>query len=163
MCFAVCWFLKHFFGKFLSWKPLESQTVWIQIRSDILSDLSLVHSVCNYIRPDLGPKCLQRLSADDTSRQRAKIGVIFGNVNYVWSFNSQVHNLKKLQYIYHLKKLKLCLFNNEFKVRLLKVTYLGYIWNDLRQGQILGRQKYNLFKLKSSLFFWSSMTSRTNF
>ena len=29
--------------------------------------------------------------------------------------------------IYHLKKLKLCLFNNEFKVRLSKVTYLGYI------------------------------------
>ena len=48
--------------------------------------------------------------------------------------------------------LKLCLFNNEFKVRLSKVTYLGYILNYLRQGQILVRQKYNLFKLKSSLF-----------
>ena len=55
--------------------------------------------------------------------------------------------------IYHLKKLKLCLFNNEFKVRLSKVTYLGYISNYLRQGQILGRQKYNLSKLESSLFF----------
>ena len=54
--------------------------------------------------------------------------------------------------IYHLKKLKLCLFNHNFKVRLSKVTYLGYIWNYLRQGQILVRQKYNLFKLKSSLF-----------
>ena len=43
--------------------------------------------------------------------------------------------------IYHLKKLKLCLFNNEFKVRLSKEFYLGYIWNYLRQGQILGRQK----------------------
>ena len=29
--------------------------------------------------------------------------------------------------LYHLKKLKLCLLNNEFKVRLSKVTYLGYI------------------------------------
>ena len=29
--------------------------------------------------------------------------------------------------IYHLKKLKLCLFNNDFKVRPSKVTYLGYI------------------------------------
>ena len=29
--------------------------------------------------------------------------------------------------IYHLKKLKLCFFNNEFKVRPSKVTYLGYI------------------------------------
>ena len=54
--------------------------------------------------------------------------------------------------IYHSKKLKLCLFNNDFKVRLPKVTYLGYIWNYLRQGQILVRQKYNLFNLKSSFF-----------
>ena len=45
--------------------------------------------------------------------------------------------------IYHLKKLKLCLFNNDFKVRPSKVTYLGYIWNYLRQGQTLGRQTYN--------------------
>ena len=37
-------------------------------------------------------------------------------------------------------------------MRLSKVTYLGYIWNYLRQGQILVRQKYNLFKLKCSLF-----------
>ena len=36
----------------------ECQTVWIQIRSNI------------FFRPDLGPNCLQRLSADDTSRQR---------------------------------------------------------------------------------------------
>ena len=53
----------------------------------MLSDLSLVHNVCNYIRPDLGPNCLQRLSADDTIRQRVKVGVVLGNVNYVWSFN----------------------------------------------------------------------------
>ena len=25
---------------------------------------------CTFVRPDLGPNCLQRLSADDTSRQR---------------------------------------------------------------------------------------------
>ena len=29
--------------------------------------------------------------------------------------------------LYHLKKLKLCHFNNNFKVRPSKVTYLGYI------------------------------------
>ena len=29
--------------------------------------------------------------------------------------------------IYHSKKLKLCLLNNDFKVRPSKVTYLGYI------------------------------------
>ena len=26
----------------------------------------------NFVGPDLGPKCLQRLSADDTSRRRVK-------------------------------------------------------------------------------------------
>ena len=45
----------------------------------------------------------------------------------VLAFISQGHNLYKLQYIYHLKKLKLCLFNNDFKVRPSRVTYLGYI------------------------------------
>ena len=39
---------------------------------------------------------------------------------------SQGHNLYKLQYI-SLKEVKLCLFNNDFKVRPSKVTYLGYI------------------------------------
>ena len=33
------------------------------------------------VGPDLGPNCLQRLSADDTSRQRAKVGVVFRKVN----------------------------------------------------------------------------------
>ena len=41
----------------------ECQTVWI------------------LIRPDLGPNCLKRLSADDTSKQRVKVGLIFGKVN----------------------------------------------------------------------------------
>ena len=27
---------------------------------------------CCFVRPDLGPNCLQRLSADDTRRQRVK-------------------------------------------------------------------------------------------
>ena len=42
----------NFFKKILSELPSECQTVWIQIRPDILSN------------------CFQRLSADDTSRQR---------------------------------------------------------------------------------------------
>ena len=67
--------------------------------------------------------------------------------------SSTVRGITCISYnIYHLKKLKLCLFNNDLKVRLSKVIYYGYIWNYLRQCQILVRQKYNLFKLKSSLF-----------
>ena len=31
----------------------------------------------HFVGPDLGPNCLQRLSADDTSRQRIKVGVLF--------------------------------------------------------------------------------------
>ena len=38
--------------------------------------------------------------------------------------NSQGHNMYGLKYI-SLKEVKVCLFNNEFKVRLQKVTYLG--------------------------------------
>ena len=37
----------------------------------------------DFVRPDLCPNCLQRLSADDTSRQRVKIGVVFGEVNCI--------------------------------------------------------------------------------
>ena len=43
----------------------ECQTVWIQIRADI------------FVGPDLGPNCLQRLSADNTSRQRVEVDVVF--------------------------------------------------------------------------------------
>ena len=36
----------------------------------------------HFVRPDLGPNCLQRLSADDTSRQRSKGGhQIPSNIN----------------------------------------------------------------------------------
>ena len=34
-----------------------------------------------FIGPDLGPNCLQRLSAD-TSMQKVKVGVVFEKVNY---------------------------------------------------------------------------------
>ena len=33
-------------------------------------------------RPDLSPNCLQRLSADDRSRQMVNIGVVFRKVTY---------------------------------------------------------------------------------
>ena len=49
---------------------------------------------------------------------------------------SQGHNLYKLNYTYHLQKLKLYIFNNDFKLRLQKVTYVGYFYNYLGQGQI---------------------------
>ena len=42
-----------FFSKNLSEMLIQCQTLWIQIGG-----------------PDLGPKCLQRLTADDTSRQQ---------------------------------------------------------------------------------------------
>ena len=46
--------LFNFFSrKNLSGTLFECQTVWIQIRTDVI------------VGPDLGPNCLQRLSADD--------------------------------------------------------------------------------------------------
>ena len=35
----------------------------------------------HFVRPDLGPNCLQMLSADDTCKQRIKVGVVYGKVN----------------------------------------------------------------------------------
>ena len=32
----------------------------------------------HYVRPDLRPNCLQRLLADDISKQRIKVGMVFG-------------------------------------------------------------------------------------
>ena len=37
--------------------------------------------VLHFVGPDLGPNSLQMLSADDTSIQRIKVGVVFGKVN----------------------------------------------------------------------------------
>ena len=45
--FVVCCFYKiNFFKKILSGIPSECQTVWIQIRLDILSGLIWVQTVC---------------------------------------------------------------------------------------------------------------------
>ena len=35
----------------------------------------------HFIEPNLRLNCLQRLSADDTSKQRVQVGVVFGIVN----------------------------------------------------------------------------------
>ena len=40
-------------------------------------------SIKHFVGPDLGPNCLQRLSADDTIRQRVQIGVDFGKENCI--------------------------------------------------------------------------------
>ena len=41
----------------------------------------------HFIGPDLGPNCLQRLSVDDTCKQRVKVGVVLGKLNITsWIF-----------------------------------------------------------------------------
>ena len=55
----------QFFRKILSVIPSECQTVWIQIRPDILSGLIWVQTV------------LQRLSADNARRHRVKELIFF--------------------------------------------------------------------------------------
>ena len=60
-CFlsSADFFQNQLIGKLLSGIPSECQTVWIQIRPDL--------------GPDLGPYCLQKLSANETNRQRVKL------------------------------------------------------------------------------------------
>ena len=48
---VCCCFLKN-----LSGISVECQAVWIQIMPEV------------FVGPDLGPNCLQKLSADDTSK-----------------------------------------------------------------------------------------------
>ena len=62
-CRLLTFFKIYFFKKILSPIPLECQTVWIQMRTG----------------PDLGPNCLQRLSADVTlfTSELGKLVVIF--------------------------------------------------------------------------------------
>ena len=78
------------FQKFLSGIPLECQTAWIQTsHPNFLSSADFFHKDLYritirvaysldpdqarlFVGPDLGPNCLQRLSADDTSRHRVK-------------------------------------------------------------------------------------------
>ena len=37
----------------------------------------------HFVRPDLGPNYLQRVSAEDKRRQSVKFGVVFGKVTYL--------------------------------------------------------------------------------
>ena len=69
-CFlsSADFFQNWLFWKILSGIPIECQTIWIQIRPDILSGLIWFQNV----RPDLVLNCLQKLSADNTRRQRSK-------------------------------------------------------------------------------------------
>ena len=41
-----------------------------------------VYIIQSSVGPDLGPNCLQRLSVDDISKQRVKVGVVYGKMNY---------------------------------------------------------------------------------
>ena len=65
-------FFKAYISTKISGMPSESQTV------------SHPDQVQHIAGPDLGPKCLQRLLADDTSKQR--VDRIIGKVNYCWQF-----------------------------------------------------------------------------
>ena len=90
---VACWFFQNLiFPKILSGIPTECQTGWIQIRPDILSawsgskllakaisrwhlevkhwgnlfcDANCVLCFFLFVRPDLGPNCLQQLPADE--------------------------------------------------------------------------------------------------
>ena len=64
----------------------ECQTVWIQIRPDIFVNTIRVSNSLDpdqarhFVRPDLDPNCLQKLSADVTSRQRGDQTLTVRNV-----------------------------------------------------------------------------------
>ena len=61
VCCLLNFFQNQLFRKTLSGIPSECKTIWIQIRPD------------KNVGPDLGLKCLKKLSADNTNRQRVKL------------------------------------------------------------------------------------------
>ena len=77
-CCLLILFKIIFFDTFFQ-EHHQCQTVWIQIRP--MSNSLDPDQAYNFVRPDLGPNCLQRLSADDTNRQRVKINLFLTNLN----------------------------------------------------------------------------------
>ena len=66
------------FGKEDSWTPVFKILVSALIR---VSNKLNPDEVRHFVKPDLVPNCLEELSANDTSRQRAKIAAIFYTVD----------------------------------------------------------------------------------
>ena len=83
MLYCLLIFSKCTFQNILSGIPSECQTGLIQIRPHIL------------VGPDLGPSCLQRLSADDTSRQRVNTVLVYCSMVYMKSPPDQAENKGK--------------------------------------------------------------------
>ena len=48
---------------------------------------------CRFVRPDLGPNCLKRLSAEDTGRQRVKMDTVSTEVE---KDKSHCHKLREI-------------------------------------------------------------------
>ena len=59
-CLLIFYLIQHF-QNYLSGITSECQSVWIQ-------------SARHVVGPDLGPNCLQTMSADDTRRQKVNVG-----------------------------------------------------------------------------------------
>ena len=65
-----------FFHKILSRIPLEGQFVWIQVRPNILSGSLDPGHAKHFVRTDVGPNCLQKISVEDISRKKVNITAI---------------------------------------------------------------------------------------
>ena len=66
--------------------------------------------VRHFDRPDLGPNCLQKLPADNISRQRVKVGMVFQKVNCVQvkqnsmrdvAFSINSHKIYRIDFFSH--------------------------------------------------------------
>ena len=78
-CFTLCMlFIFHSFHPLLKIFSESSFFFKYSFRNTIRVSNSLdPDQARHFVWPDLGPNCLQRLSAENTSRQRIKVGVVF--------------------------------------------------------------------------------------
>ena len=91
--FVICWF----FSKLIFWN--NSFAITIRVPNSLNLDQAR-----RSVRSDLGPNCLQRLSADDTSRQTDKSYAWWANWPSSWNYSKRLENM--------IMKLSLCLLGN---------------------------------------------------
>ena len=91
-------FLLYFFGEIL---------YTVRVSNNLHPDQAQ-----HFVWPDLGPNCLQRLSADNISKQRVKVGMALGQVNYIFRqysktfLNNHSQREQKLVYKTNLMQVK---------------------------------------------------------
>ena len=89
---SACWVIFHVFSYLLiAFKIIFFEKIHSRLTISVSNSLDWSSldpdKARHFIRPDLGLNCLQRLTADDTSKQRIRVCMVLGKVN--WSVHEK--------------------------------------------------------------------------